>query len=131
VVVTRSRGSVAAEMTPGGPELILQPRIVAKIFQVACPAPLDEPGMMEQVSELLEQKVQADLEAALERAGGLGADIFGFGLALYRSDPKAFIQLAPRWGEEWPLLPVRIKVSATVISSGSITHPARVHHEGE
>lgn len=63
----------------------------------------------------------AEIESVLRISQATSADIFGFGQALYRTDPSVWRRVAGRWQELLPEYPVKVTVSAHIPRTGLIT----------
>lgn len=64
-----------------------------------------------------------EVYAAVNRAKALNADVFGFGEAIRRKYPVQSKQMLENWDDEFPQLAVDISVTASVLSTGSVTLP--------
>ncbi|MNN09369.1 Spore germination protein A3 precursor [compost metagenome] len=68
-----------------------------------------------------EEKIAGVMESAIKKAQkSYKADIFGFGEAIHRSNPKAWKSLKQNWDNEYfPELPVTIKVDFKIRRLGT------------
>jgi spore germination protein KC len=86
---------------------------------------LEEIAVAEKIPEL-EKKFNAALRseimAAIKKAQTLKSDIFGFGQALERSDPKLFKELRKDWPEHFAGAEVTLDIKAHVRRTGLISN---------
>ena len=76
------------------------------------------------LNELLASKVKLLCEKALNKAQKeLKTDIFGFGEAIHRKYPKVWEEYKKNWDNEFPDLPVDIKVEVEIYQLGQIKKP--------
>jgi spore germination protein KC len=68
--------------------------------------------------------IRQEIQAALKKAQGLNADIFGFGEQIHKKYPRAWEKIEPHWEQVFPELEVKIAVEANIYRSGLITRPA-------
>jgi len=81
--------------------------------------PLDWPGSVDQLQALLADAVEGEIRSCLHKCQvELGADVFGFGAAIYRSSPAVWRRIEGSWDDMFPLVPVRISVRAEIRRSG-------------
>ncbi len=69
--------------------------------------------------------VKNEIEAVLQKAKELKLDIFGFGEAVHRANPKAWKRLEPRWDEIFPELKVDLTVKTNISRVGLLIKPIR------
>jgi spore germination protein KC len=78
------------------------------------------PEQKRHLEQKLTESIRFDIDAALRRGQKeLKTDIFGFGFALFRTDPKLWQQeYAEKWADIYPDIPVNVNVEAKVINTG-------------
>lgn len=82
---------------------------------------LRDPEVITSLRRRLSQVIRNDMEISIAKAQELGADIFGFGNAVYRKHPKAWKELAAeRWDELFKNLPVDISIEAIIARPGLV-----------
>lgn len=79
--------------------------------------------LSEEISEAekrLADSIRADIDAALSKGQReLKSDIFGFGFAVFRENPRLWKQeYEPKWAAIFPDVPVNVHVDAKVINTG-------------
>lgn len=77
--------------------------------------------------ELLEKKfgeaIEKDVMKAVKKSQKLKSDIFGFGAAIHRSNPKEWKKIEKQWYDVLPKLKVKLKVDASIRRTGMIGEP--------
>lgn len=67
--------------------------------------------------------IKSEINKALKKARVLQADVFGFGAALYRTDPKLWKKLETKWEEAFETVDVLIKVNSNIRQTGLLIKP--------
>ena len=80
--------------------------------------------LTEELKELetkLNESIRSDIEAALKKCQKeLKTDVFGFGFALFRKNPKLWNEeYEKNWDKIYPELPVTIEVDSKINSTGT------------
>ncbi|AKA68184.1 Ger(x)C family spore germination protein [Clostridium scatologenes] len=74
------------------------------------------------VNRLSEQKIELICKEALNKAqNDLKSDIFGFGEAVHRKNPKLWAKIKDKWDSEFVHIPVNITVNVKTNQLGEIT----------
>jgi spore germination protein KC len=108
-----ARTQVSTVMTGGRPVVSVEAEIVATIGDSEKPPGSDDPEGTRGLKTALEFVVQSEVAAVIdETARRLQSDIFSFGTALYRTDPRGWIQLESQWSNLLPLIEVSIDIQA-------------------
>lgn len=79
------------------------------------------PKVISIIEKKLSDALRLKIEAALKKGQKeLKTDIFGFGFALYREDPKLWrAKYDKKWYSIFPNVPISIKVSASIMNTGT------------
>lgn len=81
----------------------------------------------EEAIKTLESQIAAviteEINSAITQAKKAGTDVFDFGGALYRKEPKLWKQVQPRWEEEFKKLPITIQVEVKLRRTGLTGRP--------
>jgi spore germination protein KC len=92
------------------------------IGEVACKIDLLEEKTINAIEKVANEKVAKIVNATLKKAQEKKADIFGFGEALYRENPKKWNNIKNNWAEEFEALKVNVNVKFNIRRSGTITN---------
>ncbi len=84
-----------------------------------------KPELLKSLARREATAIRNEINAALKKAKELNADIFGFGDAVHRADPKAWKRLEPQWDKLFPDLKVELTVKANISRVGLIIKPIK------
>lgn len=77
--------------------------------------------VLDQLIDAQNRKVRSEVESAIEAAlRKNNADIFGFGLRLYESEPAVWRRMSGQWATQAGRLPISVNVQSTISSNGLI-----------
>lgn len=85
-----------------------------------------EQEFIEALNRRLATAIRLEVNAALEKARELQADIFGLGNILYRTRNKDWKRLGDTWPELFPHVPVDVEVKASVVRHGHVLKPVQI-----
>ncbi|MBC7106118.1 MAG: Ger(x)C family spore germination protein, partial [Firmicutes bacterium] len=123
VEILRSRARIEARAEGGVPGFVVRIRTEGNITESHCHKDLRRPEVMIELSALQAAEIAKEIEAGLTRAKALRADVFGFGAALHRKEPKLWQQVRDRWPEVWPTLAVEVQIEAHLRRTGLTSLP--------
>lgn len=94
-----------------------------EVFENTSTLDLSEPKAINTLQSLLEQNIEKRIHLTLDRIQKkFKSDIFGFGQAVYRTDPKKWEnKYKKRWSEIFPYLEVEVTSHITVSGTGFST----------
>ncbi|MGN7407937.1 Ger(x)C family spore germination protein [Sporosarcina sp. SAFN-010] len=119
--VTDSKTKVNGKMVKGEPRIELEVRSSQNVEEMDCPINLGEEKTIAELdkisSETLKEIVTNTLDTIQNR---YEADVFGFGEAIHRADPKAWKKLEKDWEQLFPDLEVHVKVDVRTKGVGTI-----------
>ncbi|MGE8080264.1 Ger(x)C family spore germination protein [Peribacillus loiseleuriae] len=117
--VMRQKTKVSAHTKKGQPKISIQIRAEGDIGEVSVPVNLNDPHVLRKIEIEVAKTIKKDVNDAIHRAQENKTDIFGFGEAFYRSDPKEWNKLKTNWNDvTFPKLEVNVTVEAFVRRSG-------------
>ncbi|TVX98566.1 Ger(x)C family spore germination protein [Paenibacillus cremeus] len=95
-------------------------RVEANAAAQQCKLDLTDPQTISELEKKLSEKIEAIMKKTIfEAQHNMHADIFGFGEAIYRSDPHKWNQLKHNWNDTFSELPVQFDVKATLRYTGT------------
>ncbi|MDN5345009.1 MAG: spore germination protein [Clostridia bacterium] len=129
VDVTEARGQVKIDTKGGKLQGKINVQVEGELLEEQCQVDFTKEEALKSLQDQMAALVTAEISSALEQTKGAGADVFGFGGALYRRQPKLWRQLHQRWQEEFKKMPITIEVQAKVRRTGTTRRPwqPRVH----
>jgi spore germination protein KC len=122
--VIRQKTKVSANMKKGQPQISIHVRAEGDIGEVTVPVNLTDPHVLMNIEKALEKEIKKEIHDAVQRAQKNKSDIFGFGEAVHRSDPKAWKKLKHDWNDVYfPELEVDVTVDAFIRRTGLRNKP--------
>ncbi|MGF7034267.1 spore germination protein KC [Paenibacillus mucilaginosus] len=126
----RVQSSIHARVQEGAPAIGIHVKAEANIGDVECPMKVMELQTVPPLEEKLEEAIRSSVQAAVTKTKTrLKTDIFGFGRAVHRDQPKLWKQIKGSWDERVPGLPVEIQVDAKIRRVGTVTDPVNPRKE--
>ncbi|MBE1445907.1 Ger(x)C family spore germination protein [Paenibacillus sp. OAS669] len=132
IEIVRSHTDIKAEIQEREkPVFHISIREEGNISEVRCP-PMD----ISKVEEIMfleakwKTKTRKEVLAALKAAQNERSDIFGFGEAVNRANPKAWKEMKQDWGAIFAESKIDVKVDAYIRRSGMRLKPYMSEHEG-
>lgn len=122
--VQKSKGKIKVKIENGKPLLQVDVKVIGGLrkYYINKGAELFLPAQVKPIEKDFAQSIRSDIEAVLRASQKkLKTDIFGFGFALYRKDPKLWkTKYEGKWENIYPDLQVKINVDAKIINTGPI-----------
>ncbi|KGX85129.1 Ger(x)C family spore germination protein [Pontibacillus litoralis] len=124
--ITSSKTKVKGSVVGNKPKINISVETKANIGDVECTIDLSKIETLKQVEDLLAADIKDAMEQSIQRAKELESDIFGFGEAIYRSNPKQWEKWKKNWDEEYfQDLAISIDVKVNIHRTGTITKPLK------
>lgn len=82
-----------------------------------------DPKEAHKLEMVIAKRIREMVEQAVEDAQRMRTDIFGFGEAIYRQNPKEWNKLAPRWDRIFSRLEVKVEADVNLRRIGMNTTP--------
>lgn len=117
--VIRQNTKVSSRLKKGQPQISVHVRAEGDIGEIRVPVDLTDPHVLLKIESALEKEIKEEVEESIKRAQKKKADIFGFGEALYRSEPKKWHQIKNQWSDRYfPTLQVNVTVDVFIRRTG-------------
>lgn len=113
---TKVKGKVKNEK----PEIDINMEIEMNLGAVECKIDLTKPETFVELEKIYEKELTEVLEETIDNAQEQGTDIFGFGDAIHRSNPKEWEKIKDHWDEEFSRLTVNIKIEPHLQRMGTV-----------
>lgn len=122
IEVIKFNTEVKGKVKNGKPEIDIKMQVNMNLGAVECKIDLTKPETIVELEKIYEKELKEVIEETLEVAQKqYGIDIFGFGDAIHRSNPKEWKKIKDQWDEEFfPELAVNIKVDAKLQQMGTV-----------
>jgi len=122
--VIKSKSKIKVQIDKDKPEFQVNVKVNADIRKYYSNQGSDDFLSIKEISDMekkLSDSIRSDIEAALKRGQKeLKSDIFGFGFALFRKDPKLWrTEFEGKWDDLYPDLSIKINVEAKIINTGT------------
>ncbi|UNK16847.1 Ger(x)C family spore germination protein [Paenibacillus sp. N3/727] len=121
--VVRTKAKIKGRVVQGQPQVNVTLQAEQNIAAVECRnLELIKTETIRQIEKESEAEIISLMESAIKKAqNSFGADIFGFGEAIRRADPKAWKKMKEDWDERYFTdLPVHIKVKVKIRRIGTV-----------
>lgn len=122
--VIRQKTKVNVRIKGEKPTIHIRIKAKGDISEVDVPIQLTDPGVIDKIEILVEEKIEKQVKGAIERAQKSQTDIFGFGEIIKRSERSTWNELKQNWNDiHFPELKVEIQVEASVRNTGLRKNP--------
>lgn len=121
VEVMRTKTRMKGKVDKGKPQISIDVYLEQDVGEVQCKIDLMDPQIIEELEKTAEKEVQSIMEAAIQKAKKYDVDIFGFGEAIYRADPKYWNKNKSNWKEQFVDLPVHVKAEVKIRRLGTVS----------
>lgn len=129
VEIARVRSEIKPRLE--GDQITMEVKIkVNSLLNEITPGPIyvNDPAVIAGLEEEQQEAITREILMTLEQAQELGTDVFGFGEALRRSNPREWPRYEKRWDELFPTLELALDVRATIRRIGMTGNPVRSEH---
>ncbi|HBT47079.1 MAG TPA: hypothetical protein DEA73_04225 [Peptococcaceae bacterium] len=123
VEITEVEGDIKIEAKNSLLEGVIKVKVEGNLLEQQCTHDFTTPEALQALEDRAATFIAAEIRSALEQAQEAGADVFGFGGALYRKEPRLWKELHNRWREEFSELPVTVQVEAKMRRTGLTSRP--------
>lgn len=104
----------------GEPEVDINTKVRANVGELQCPIALNEQTISE-FEKITEKKIENTVNETIETLQQkYESDIFGFGSAIHRSNPKEWKKMKKHWDEEFPKLTTNVTVDVKINYTGTV-----------
>ena len=128
--VSRANAEIKAKVKNGNPEVDVVIHSEGDVAEVDCQIDLTKAETISMLEKLYTKKSKEIMHTSITTLQeAYQADIFGFGEAVHRADPKAWKKLKKNWDQEFSELKVNIKVDAKISQTGTISNSLQINEE--
>ncbi len=121
--IMKSSVKIKAKISNGQPLIEMRISEVGNLDCQMSEADLSKPEMLRKLARCKTAVIRNEIEAAIAKARRLNADIFGFGEAFHRENPKLWKKIEPQWETLFPQLRVSIDIRSTIPLVGLTSKP--------
>ncbi|OMD44110.1 Ger(x)C family spore germination protein [Paenibacillus odorifer] len=119
-----AHAKVKGSMRNGKPEISIQQHMEADLTEVQCKdLDLTNPKTITELEQSINKEVSEQFESTIKKVQKeYKSDIFGFGEAIYRSNPQAWKKLRNNWDQTFVDMPVNIEMDCKIVLLGKVTN---------
>lgn len=119
--VVRTKTKVRGVVEKGKPQIFVDVFIEQNVGEVQCKIDLLDPQSIMELEKIAQKDVKGIMEAAIQRAKKYDVDIFGFGDAIYRSNPKYWNKNKDNWKDQFVDLPIYVNTQVKIRRLGTVS----------
>lgn len=120
IEIINLKSEMKGKINKGKPEVDINIKVKANVGDVECPITLNEPTIIE-LEKITEKKLEETVNQTIETVQKqYETDIFGFGSAIHRSNPKEWKKMKKQWDIEFSEMTANVKVDVKINHSGTI-----------
>jgi spore germination protein KC len=121
--VIRSKAVMKGKVKNGKPEADVHIRLEANVGEVQCKGlDLTKTNTIYEMEQKSEQVIKEFADKTIKKAQKkYKADIFGFGEAVRRADPKYWKKVEKNWDQEFENLPVNVTIDLKIRRTGTVS----------
>ncbi|MFD2925641.1 Ger(x)C family spore germination protein [Halobacillus naozhouensis] len=123
VEVMRTSTHVKPKVEQGKPEITITIRGEGHLEEITCPADLTNPKVIFKLNNTFESNIKQEVIAAVEVAQKHKNDVFGFGEAINRANPKEWKQMKKQWEDKFANMDVQVNVDFFIRGTGLRKQP--------
>jgi spore germination protein KC len=121
--IIRTRTKMKGEIVGGKPVIRLNVKTEANIGEVQCKVDLYKAETIKELEIVAEKTLRSHLGQTISLLQNeYKSDIFGFGEAIHRSNPKAWKKLKMDWSNSFETVSTDIKVDVQIRRTGTVTN---------
>ena len=125
IEVIQFNSDVKGNINKGKPEVDITIKTEGNVGAVECEINLTETGTISELEKIYEKELTEIINETFDTLQKqYKSDIFGFGEAIHRSNPKEWNKLKENWDEEFSNLTVNVKVDMKLRLTGTINNPS-------
>lgn len=115
---------IKSKTMSNNPEIEIKVNIVANLGEVSCDIDLTKEKTIEMLQKEYEKVVKKEIQETIKVVQQkYQSDIFGFGAAIYKSNPQQWKKVKANWDEIFAELPVSVEVKVQISHFGSVLNP--------
>lgn len=123
----RQKTKVMAKMEKGKPRVSIEVQAEGNIGESRVYTDLNNPDVLLKIENEIEKEIKKEILMAVKQAQKNKSDIFGFGEALHRTNPKEWKKMVSKWNDVYfPEVKTDIVVDAFIRRTGLRNNPHQV-----
>lgn len=123
IEVIQFKSDIKGNIHNGKPEVNIHIKVEGNVGAVECKIDLSDLRNIEELEKSFEKEVKENINKTVETLQKqYEADIFGFGEAIHRSNPKEWNKLKENWDEEFSNLTMNVEVDLIIRRTGTLNN---------
>ncbi|PID23339.1 Ger(x)C family spore germination protein [Sporosarcina sp. P7] len=107
----------------GEPEVNIKIQAEGDLGEVQCPIDLTKPETIDELEKVYEKELDAIIHRTVETVQSqYHSDIFGFGEAISRSNPKEWEKMKDHWDEKFSEVTVNTQIDLKILQTGTVNN---------
>ncbi|MDF2789497.1 MAG: gerKC [Neobacillus sp.] len=124
----RQKTNVTVKMKKGKPRVSIEVQTEGNIGEARLPIDLNNPEVLLKIEKEIEKEIKKEISMAVKQTQKNKSDIFGFGEALHRTNPKEWKKIGSKWHDVYfPEVKTDIVVNAFIRRTGLRNNPHQVN----
>jgi spore germination protein KC len=123
IEIVRAKTGVTAEVLAEKPIIHINIRQEGYVGEVTCPIDLTKKEEITKLEKEWERETEKQVMEAVKAAQSEKSDIFGFGEAVNRENPKAWEKMKKEWNKTFAEIEVDVNVDAFIRLTGKLNNP--------
>ncbi|ARF15620.1 Ger(x)C family spore germination protein [Sporosarcina ureae] len=115
--------TIKGSINKGEPEVDIHIQAKGNVGEVQCSIDLTKPESMNEIQKIYEKEMKELIEQTINTVQSqYESDIFGFGEAIHRSNPKEWKEMKEHWDEKFANLTVHVHVEMKDLRIGTLNN---------
>lgn len=120
IEIIQADSKVKGKINKGMPEVDINIKVKGNVGEVECQINLNDLDTIVELEKITEKQMEETVNLAIESLQKqYKSDIFGFGEAIHRSNPKEWKKMKEQWDEEFPKLKANVKLDVKLVHTGT------------
>lgn len=116
----RSDTTMKGQMVKGEPVIHIKINNQSNIGEVECKIDITDPNTISWIEQQVQERIKQLMQKVIAKVqNNYHVDIFGFGQAIYKSDPKAWKRIKAVWPSYFSKLKVEYEIQVTIRRTGT------------
>lgn len=116
--IISSSASTSAQVEGGEIRIKVKVEVLCDVAEQMCLEDITKTKVLEDMAKRGKSAIGEEIKAALDKARSLNTDIFGFGDAVHRAEPRLWKNLEKEWDELFPELDVTLEIDLDLRRTG-------------
>lgn len=123
IEVINSKSELKGKINKGEPEVNITIEVEGNVGAVECHIDLKDTKAIDALEKSYEKELKEIIHQTIETVQKqYQTDIFGFGQAIHRSNPKTWKKIKNQWDEIFPELTVNVEVDMKIYHTGTVSN---------